>query len=228
MPKVTFIMPTIRNRFINRAILSIMEQTLIDWELIIFNNLIGRQLKFDDKRIRIIDTDNMPLVECLNIGTEMAKSNIIMHHCDDDISYPERAEITYNRITEGSDLFVGGYIAVNENNKIKYAFYPPPSVNLEHIVTRGNNIPLFVAGYRKDKAPKYRLEFPILHDHVFLLELLSKGFNYIATSTPLAMKIHHKEAFNINKESSKEKETIRMRRLFQNDTIRSDRELVYL
>lgn len=228
MPKATFIMPSIRDTYLGKAVASIQSQTMTDWELILFDNKKDRRLDYDDDRIRVIDCDNCPLVECFNLGTELARSPIIMHHCDDDISFPERAELTVKRIYDGLDMFVGGYIAVSANMKIKYMYNPPDVLDVEHLILRGNNIPLFVAGYRKDRAPKYRPEFPELHDYVFMLDFLKNKIEYSATMTPLAFKICHGEAFGNNKELAKGIETKMLRKLFKSDKLRSQRKLTYL
>jgi len=214
--------------FLNKAVTSILTQTLTDWELIIFNNLKDRNLDYKDDRIKIIDNDNLPLVECLNLGTEMAKSNIIMHHCDDDISMPERAEITYNRINEGAYLFVGSFIAVNENLKLKYMYNPPYNLDLDDLVLRGNTVPLFCAGYRKDKAPRYREGFPMLHDYVFMLDFVKSGMKYASSLTPFALKIHHSLNFNKDKEDIKAYETEKLRDLYRIKELRSERVMTYL
>ena len=79
-PKVSVIMPTIRDKYLGKAIQSIFNQTLEDWELIIFNNNPNRKLEYKDSRIKVYDTNNLDLSTCFNRGTEYAKSNIIMHH----------------------------------------------------------------------------------------------------------------------------------------------------
>jgi glycosyltransferase involved in cell wall biosynthesis len=221
-------MPTINTTHLQKAYTSIVNQTLKDWELIVFNNNPKRELKFEDKRVTLIDTDNMPLAKCFNQGTKISRSNIIMHHCDDDISMPHRAEITYNEIRRGADLFCGSFIALDECMKVRHLYNVPDKFDYEFFRKSGCNIPLMVAGYKKNKAPLYREGFPKIHDYVFLMEYHRKGMKYKGSMTPLAFRITGHSSFQQKNFFDKEDENKRVRELFNDPEMRTVRPVAYI
>ena len=224
-PKVTFAMPTINDEFLGEAIDSILNQTLTEWELFIYNNQVGRKLKSTDERIIIFETPNWQIHECFNHAHRVAKSNILMHQDDDDISFPHRAEITYNEIMRGADLFCGSYVAVNEKGKIKFLFNPSP-FNESMLRYIGGTVPLMCAGYRINRAPYYDDNFPALHDYVFLMKYIRQGGKFSVSSTPLAIKRILKKGFQEQTIEARKKETFKARELFGDFLLRSKRVMV--
>ena len=100
MPKVSVIMPVYNGeRFLAKAIESILEQTYQDFEFIIIRAYDTNQASADiisqyakkDNRIIIIDNNSkLGIAVSLNIGIEAAKGDYLARMDGDDISLPER------------------------------------------------------------------------------------------------------------------------------------------
>lgn len=99
MPKVSVLMPVYNaENYIEEAIDSILEQTFVDFEFLIFNDAsTDKSLdiinKYDDSRIRLFDSpDNKGYVYHLNEGIKQATGEFIARMDNDDISLPTRFE----------------------------------------------------------------------------------------------------------------------------------------
>lgn len=83
--------------YLNRAIQSITNQTLENFELILINDgstdatqRIAEQLSENDKRIHIYNQDNAGLTKSLNKGLALCRAQLIARMDADDISRPSR------------------------------------------------------------------------------------------------------------------------------------------
>lgn len=97
MPKVSVIMPIFNGvRFLDRAILSVLNQTEQDFEFIIIDDgsteLVFDKIKlYDDPRIRAFREDeNKGLTNRLNQCLDLARGNFIARFDADDENHPER------------------------------------------------------------------------------------------------------------------------------------------
>lgn len=97
--KVSVIMPAYNaEKYIGKAIESILNQTFQDFELIIIDdgstdNTANIILSYHDERIRNIRNEqNLKLPKTLNKGIELAKGEYIARMDSDDISLPNRLE----------------------------------------------------------------------------------------------------------------------------------------
>jgi len=83
-------------KYVHEAIESILNQTFVDFEFLIFNDCSTDSSKqiiqsFNDPRIRLIDSAlNTGYVKHLNDGLELAKGKYIVRMDADDISMPDR------------------------------------------------------------------------------------------------------------------------------------------
>lgn len=100
-PTVSVIMPVYNGeKYLGNAILSILNQTYRNLELIIINDgstdkskLIINRFKQKDRRVKIIDlVRNKGISNALNCGIEAARGNYIARMDCDDISVPKRIE----------------------------------------------------------------------------------------------------------------------------------------
>lgn len=102
MPMVSVIMGVYncenREEELKRSVMSIVEQTYSDWEMLICNDgstdttfdLLNNIAKIDD-RIRILSySENKGLSYALNYCIRHSAGKYIARQDDDDISYPER------------------------------------------------------------------------------------------------------------------------------------------
>lgn len=183
MPLVSYVLPTIRDKFLQETIDSIYAQTLKDWELIIVDGA-GRNLKFNDPRIKVIN-EVVPPQEGGNIGRRNAQSDVILHVADDDIELPNRAEKCYQGIQNGADVFIGSYIKVDEDNKeIKKQITGP--YEFDGKFNGFGDYPPMATGYKSSVCPYFRKDLMFMADIWFLLESKLMGLNIVTDTTPLA------------------------------------------
>lgn len=111
-PAVSVIMPTYKHeRFIKRAIVSLLDQTLTDWELIIINDsslddtetVLQEFLK--DRRIRYYrNTINTGLGASLNFGILKSTASYIAYLPSDDVFYKDHLQSLYNTLEEDNNV----------------------------------------------------------------------------------------------------------------------------
>ena len=122
--KVSFIM-CVRNgeKYLNSSIDSILNQTIIDFELIIVANCCNDNSvkiinKYSDHRIKLIESNICQLSFNLNLGIQQAKGKYIARIDADDIANPLRLEKQLNIIEIYDYDVVGSAIDyINENDE---------------------------------------------------------------------------------------------------------------
>lgn len=97
MPLITVAMPIYNaGEYLRMAVVSIIEQSVLDWELLIIDdgstdNALALIADINDNRIKIIrDGLNKGLAARLNEAIDLARGKYIARMDQDDISYPER------------------------------------------------------------------------------------------------------------------------------------------
>ena len=110
-PLVTVAMPIYNaGKYLRPAVLSIMQQTLTDWELYIIDdgstdNALSYIADVQDSRIIIIkDGQNKGLAARLNEVINLAKGRYFARMDQDDFSYPERLSKQVDALEENLDL----------------------------------------------------------------------------------------------------------------------------
>ncbi len=125
-------------RFIGKAIDSIVNQTFKDFEFIIINNASTDKTKeiissYRDQRIILIENEkNLGQTKALNIGIRRSRGQFIARMDADDISIPQRLELQYKCLTENESIAVVGswFEEIDETGRhIKY--YRMPTEPLE-------------------------------------------------------------------------------------------------
>lgn len=131
--------------YLKRAIESMLNQSLKDFEFIIVNNASGdrtsaiiRSYMRKDKRIRLVNNDlNLKLADSLNVGVSHAKTDIIARMDSDDISFPERLETQYRFLEKHPNVvIVGTNISIIDNSGkiISKREYPTQSSDLKRVM----------------------------------------------------------------------------------------------
>jgi len=221
-PKVTFVLYTIRDRYIIETLKSIKGQTLKDWELFIYNNDSERKITWNDKRVTIINTDNLPVVNCILDCREKANSNIILECSDDDPNFAERAEICYNYIERGSDVFFASYLFVGPTG-IPFKYYQSKKFNHDyHRFVRIGNSMAFGA-YRNDICPLQRNNFKYMIDYIFITDCIKKGLRLSYTSTPLGYRYVHNSQVSSENTDKRAEEIDKIRELYNDSLILTKR-----
>ncbi len=111
-PVVTVLMPVYNSeRYIAKAVKSILDQTFRDFELLVINDgstdrCIDIIRGFSDPRIRVIDTENQGVAAALRLGMELARGVYIARMDADDECLPGRLEIEKHCLDKYSEIAV--------------------------------------------------------------------------------------------------------------------------
>ena len=147
-PLVSVVMSVFNaDKQVKRAIESILNQTLHNFEFIIINDASKdkslesiRSYKRKDKRIRLINNKrDLRLASSLNIGVAFAKADLIARMDPDDISLSERLETQYLFLKKHPEIAIVGTnlsIIDQNENEIWIRKYPTESKELKKIMFR--------------------------------------------------------------------------------------------
>jgi glycosyltransferase involved in cell wall biosynthesis len=99
-PLVSVLLPVFNGeRFLERAVRSILAQTLRDFELLIYDDgsrdgsrAIAERVAAEDGRVRVISAANRGIVAVLNAGLDAATGTLIARMDADDVARPTRFE----------------------------------------------------------------------------------------------------------------------------------------
>jgi glycosyltransferase involved in cell wall biosynthesis len=135
-PIISVIIPVYNSqKYLDKAIKSILNQTFKDFELLIIDDgssddSIKIILSFNDDRIKIFRKEHRGLVETLNFGIRQSRAEWIAIMHSDDISDCRRLELQYNYIKDRKNVVVGSsYYVINENDKILFKTLLPEQNN---------------------------------------------------------------------------------------------------
>lgn len=160
-PIVSVVMPVFNAEpYVHKAIESISNQTLKNFEFIIVNDAskdktahVIHSYAKKDKRIRLINNGrNLKIAHSLNIGVSAARTDIIARIDADDISHPERLEIQYDFLMRHPKVaIVGANISITDNNgkEIWKREYPAQSEDIKKIMLRYSPFAHPVVMFRK-------------------------------------------------------------------------------
>lgn len=110
-----------RSAFLRSAILSVLAQSVSDFELIVVddgsNDDSGAVVAaLNDPRIRYIRQDNLGLAAARNRATHMARGRYIAVMDDDDIMLPRRLEHSLKALKNGANGAYGGWVDFDESS----------------------------------------------------------------------------------------------------------------
>lgn len=116
-----------REKWIERAIRSILNQTFIDFEFIIVDNGssdnskdIIERMQQTDERIRFKMIEKSTIGRGRNIGLDMARGDYITFVDDDDVAEPQMLEVLVkNMIKENADISLCGSYKVVDDEKLE-------------------------------------------------------------------------------------------------------------
>jgi len=173
-------------RFLEKSIKSIINQTFNDFELIIINDFskdksldLAKEYRKRDKRIIIFNNKkNMGPAKTRNKGLNKAKGKYIAILDSDDISHPKRLEIQFKYLEKHPETFLVGSSAVfiDENgNEIKRFRKYKNSEILSWRLPKSCSIIHSSVMFRNHKKIFYDVQYKYAHDYAFYLELLSKN-----------------------------------------------------
>ena len=116
--KITIIVPVYNSEnYIRRCVDSVLRQSFEDFELLLINDgstdgslKILREYEKSDKRIRVINQENMGVAKTRNKGIKLASGKYIMFIDNDDYIENDYINKYYNSIKDTDyDIVIGGY-----------------------------------------------------------------------------------------------------------------------
>ena len=132
-PLVSVVMPVYNaQKYLNKAIDSILAQTYKDFEFIIINDgstdnslQIIKKYQKKDKRIIVKNKKNKGIVAALNDGIKLSRGKYLARMDADDISLPSRFEVQVNFMEKNSKIGVCGtwvevFGEINKNYLLKF------------------------------------------------------------------------------------------------------------
>lgn len=166
-PLVSVIMPAYNSqKYIERAIESILDQTFRSFEFIIINDAsddrtmeIIEKFAKKDARIKVFSNKkNLQIAASLNLGMKLAQTEFIARMDPDDISHERRLEYQYNFLRGHEKVAIVGsdIVVLNEKgHKIAVRQYPSRSDELKKVMFKYSPFAHPVIMFRK----KYIIEF---------------------------------------------------------------------
>jgi len=190
MPKVSVIMPSYnKDKYIRRAIESILGQTMPNFELIIIDDVSSDESveiiqSYSDSRIRFFQNEvNQGIALTRNIGLEKATGEYIALLDADDIATEFRLEKQAVFLDANPEIAVvfGGFDEIDEND-IPSETYFTPLKNPDYIKARllvQNVIPNGSCMYRKAFIDTYKIRYRDdylgMDDYLFWIECSLHG-----------------------------------------------------
>ena len=188
MPQVSIILPVYNGeRYINRTITSILQQTMPDFELIAIDDCstdqslqILQNWAQRDNRIQIAANEqNMGVADTRNKGITMAKGTYICFVDSDDTWYSDKLERQLNFMKQSCyDFSCTAYAMVDDEGKfMKNRFINKQQIVLEDLL-KENYICCSTVMLKTELAKQYSMNSSYAHeDYVYWLDLLQNGAN---------------------------------------------------
>ena len=171
-------------KFINKCLDSIINQTYKDLEILIINdgstdNTLNIIKKYKDKRIRIISTDNKGLSVSRNIGIDNAKGDYLYFIDSDDYIEPDTIEYLYNLNKENNTLIstcksidVHNYNVIVKNKKEKIYILLNQDMLIKILLWQNRTEALWNKLIKKELLNDLRFEDRIINDIAFTHKLI--------------------------------------------------------
>lgn len=185
--KISVLIPTYNvEKFVEKAIRSIMLQTYSNLEIIIVDDCstdntfnILQQLAKEDIRIKLFRNEvNKKIAKTLNFALEQATGTYIARMDGDDIADTTRIEILYNYLQENPDVKLVGsnLFSIDENDNIlQEEIYPQNFETIKKVAIFGSPISHHWLTYKDiyEKIGYYRMAGA--EDYDFILRLISNN-----------------------------------------------------
>jgi glycosyltransferase involved in cell wall biosynthesis len=211
-PKISIIMAVYNSeKFLSKAIESILNQTFKDFEFIIIDdaskdnslNIIKEYAKKDERIKTIFNKINIGLTKSLNLGIKQAKGKYIARMDDDDISLPKRLEIQYNYLQKHSniELLGSGILMIDsKGNELIKVFGISNQSKLYSRLQKKNCINHPVIMF-KNNGNRYRDKFVYSQDYDLYLRFLTEKKKIASLSEPLLKYRINPDAISFSKRS---------------------------
>ncbi len=188
-PKISVIMAAYNAvNYIEKSIISILEQTFKEWELIIINDcstdhtpeIVEKYIRLDPRIILLGNEVNINQALSRNRGISKARGKYIAIQDDDDIAFPDRLKIQYDFLENNPAVALVASAAeiINEDEKIiGYKRSPENLDELRFRIILKNPFVHSSVMYRKELMEKvggYNNKYFNAEDYKFYSELIKK------------------------------------------------------
>lgn len=184
-PKISVIMPAYNAAmYIGEAILSVMVQTVPDWELLVIDDhssdetvAIVERLALQDSRIRLIrrDTNSGGAAKVRNQGLELSRGEFVAFLDSDDVWLPEKLERQLSAIADADLCYTSYQVIGADGAAAKPDYLVPDAVTFESML-RENVIGCSTVLLRGDLARSHPFNTDFYHeDYILWLTLLQEG-----------------------------------------------------
>lgn len=220
-PRISIVMPMYGvERYIEKAIQSVLNQDFQDWELLIVNDgskdksrEIAYRVAYGDNRIKILDKENGGLSDARNYGLDRATGEFVHFYDSDDWIEPDFYSKLFNEI-EDFDLVVCGYKVDNEKTVTERIGYVGElshvvDSSLENLVGNYLNFAwnkLFKRSFLVENALYYEKGLYRIEDSEFMMRFLSfspkvkmikySGYHYMVRNSATLSKFFDENIFN--------------------------------
>lgn len=196
-PKVSVIMPAYNaERFIEQAIVSVMGQSVPDWELLVIDDCssdgtcaVVEGLAARDGRIRLLRNEtNQGAAKTRNRGLELCRGTYIALLDSDDVWHPNKLQVQLETLEKtGADLCCTSYRIVNsQGEKAKEDYLVPEAISFDSLL-KENMIGCSTVLLRGSVMANYRFTTEYYHeDYVMWLSMLRDGYTAVGCQQVLA------------------------------------------
>lgn len=196
-PLVSVVMPAYNaERFIEEAILSVIHQTLTDWELIVVDDcsqdatpaIVERRAAQDSRIVLVRLEKNLGVAAARNQGFARCRGSYIALLDSDDVWHPQKlaCQVALARDTKAEILYCSYRIIDENGRKICGDFIVPVTTNFEDFLTRAV-ISCSTALLSRSIVDTYRFSTEYFHeDLAFWLQLLHDEHTARGTTEVLA------------------------------------------
>ncbi|WP_355662382.1 glycosyltransferase family 2 protein [Halomonas salifodinae] len=210
MSKVTVVTPIYNSeRFLDKAIESVFEQSFSDWEMVAVDDCssdgsaeLVRRYAERDSRVRLIQLDkNSGAAVARNVAIEEAKGRYIAFLDSDDLWLPEKLEKHIDFIEEtGAALSYTAYEKITEaGERTGVVVTPPESLTYDDLL-KSNRIGCLTAIYDTKKIGKVTM--PLIRkrqDYGLWLKILRDSGPAIGLCEPLSLYREREGSISSNK-----------------------------
>lgn len=212
IPAISVVMSVYNGeKYLEKGISSIVNQTFTDWELIVCDDgsadntyELLKQFAQRDERIRVIRNEhNSGLAYSLNRAISIARSNILARQDADDESAPNRFEVQYPYVIEHPEYAIVGTAWYNVSDERQWVTLPLEEPTAMQMLWVGSFMhPSWMM--RKDQlekvgfytAGKYTMRD---QDYHLAMKLLGAGMKMYNMQTPLYYYTNDSSTFNRTK-----------------------------
>lgn len=182
-PLISVLMPVYNTKeeYLRQAIESILNQTLSDFEFIIFNdgstnNAKDVILSYKDSRIKYFEHENCGIAKTTNKMLDIAQGKYIALMDSDDISLPNRFKIQVEFLESNPDVSIvsAGYKVIGEDR----VYIPKSSVTFFDLL-KENCVANPVAMYRIEDIRKYSLKLDEFFNCAQDYEFYSRAIRHV-------------------------------------------------